>query len=231
MKSNAIKDILSQARKRDYIDIPLEDIKRKYNPRIKIGKDALGELTQSIKENGLLQPVVIDANNNLIAGYRRLEAVSTLGWKTIPAIVYSGEQEASDILSVLENLQRENLSFSELGAAYNKIIKETGIKQRDLAKHLGKPESHVSEALKTTRENPDKPVSLYENRLNNKKKKSSNIRTSAKPEQLELFNYKTFASIIRKSEADYKIKGNTISITINDKDTLEKIRILLEKRG
>lgn len=197
MKGAAVKDLLTQARERDYKKIPLAQVKFAYNPRSKIDPAALAELKESIKLNGLLQPVIVDSEMNLIAGHRRLAAVKALGWAYVPAIIYNGGQENREILAVLENLQREGLSFTELGAAYNKIISETKLKQADIARLLGKPKSHVSEALAAFTQNPEKALPRAAARKssprrtfsNDGKRSSATARNvpSAGGDQLELF--------------------------------------------
>ena len=109
-------------------------------PRKDFDQAALESLAQSIKENGLLQPVTVRRENGgytLIAGERRLRACKLAGLKEIPAIVTECAPEDSAVLALLENLQRKDLQMFEQANALVNLLREWHITQEEAAKRLG----------------------------------------------------------------------------------------------
>jgi ParB family chromosome partitioning protein len=144
------EDLLAQAvdRDRGYNEIPIETIQVKSNPRKKFESKSIRQLADSIAKDGLLQPILVDSDYNLIAGERRLRACKFLDMKTIRTIIYDGNNKDPQIISILENIQREDLSSIELGQACYELKTRYNWKQKDIAKHLHKSEGHISELLK-----------------------------------------------------------------------------------
>ncbi|MBU1912420.1 MAG: ParB/RepB/Spo0J family partition protein [Candidatus Omnitrophica bacterium] len=133
-------------------NIPIEKLKaNKYQPRENFNQEALNDLAASIKEKGFIQPVLVRFKNNeyeLIAGERRLRAAKKLGYKEIPAII----KEASDLdsleLSIIENIQRENLNPVDQAKAYKRLQDEFGITQEKVADTIGKDRATVTNILR-----------------------------------------------------------------------------------
>ena len=123
-----------------------------YQPRKYFDETALAELAESIKQNGVIQPIVIrqDKDNELylVAGERRLKATQLAGLKTIPAILTEGNPIE---ISLIENLQRENLKPVEEAEALEKMIAEFKYTQKDVARVIGKARSTVAEILSLNR--------------------------------------------------------------------------------
>lgn len=121
-------------------------------PRKLFDEEKIRELAESIRENGLLQPIIVvkkhDNTYELIAGERRLSAFKVLGEKHIPAIIETIDEEKSAILALVENLQRVDLNFFEQAYAINKLVKEYGISQKEVAVKLGKQQSTVANKLR-----------------------------------------------------------------------------------
>lgn len=134
------------------LNIPISKIKtNKYQPRIEFNKEKLADLISSIKEKGVVQPVLVRKAGDgyeLIAGERRLRAVSSLGVDTIPAIV----KNVADIdmleLSLIENIQREELNPMEEASAFQKFIDDFNFTQEKIAKAIGKDRSTVANTLR-----------------------------------------------------------------------------------
>ena len=106
---------------------------------------------QSIKTYGLLQPVIvrsIASGYELVAGERRLRACQQLGWTQIPAVVKDVSESAMATMALIENLQRENLSFLEEAAGYERLLKEFKLTQEVLAQRLGKSQSTIANKLR-----------------------------------------------------------------------------------
>lgn len=124
-------------------------------PRQIFEPKALEELAESIRANGLLQPVTVRKSSQggyeLIAGERRLMAAKLLEWETIPAIVRDADDNASGVLALLENIQRENLNYFEEAAAMQKLMELLGENQQQLAVRLGKSQPAVANKLRLLR--------------------------------------------------------------------------------
>ena len=134
-------------------EIIIENIKPNRNqPRRDFDQNSIDELAQSIKEYGILQTVIVrkidDANFELIAGERRLKACKKLNMRTIPAIIKNFDEEKSFILSVIENIQRENLNIVDEAFAYKNLIEECKLTQNDLSDKIGKSRSHIANILR-----------------------------------------------------------------------------------
>ncbi|MCW3488968.1 nucleoid occlusion protein [Dethiobacter alkaliphilus] len=122
-----------------------------YQPRKNIEEEKIYELAQSIKTYGLLQPVIARKSATgyeLVAGHRRLLACKKLGWAEVPAIVRELSNSAMATVALIENLQRENLSFLEEAQGYESLIREFKLTQEVLAQRLGKSQSTIANKLR-----------------------------------------------------------------------------------
>jgi len=132
--------------------IPIKKIRpNPFQPRKDFEPDKLAELMQSIKTYGLLQPVIVrmvQDGYELVAGERRLRACRQLGWTEIPAVVKELSENAMATVALIENLQRENLSFLEEAAGYERLLREFGLTQEVLAQRLGKSQSTIANKLR-----------------------------------------------------------------------------------
>ena len=136
----------------------ISDIKPNLNqPRSYFDDNSIKELANSIKEQGLLMPILVKKDKNstnnkkfiIIAGERRWRACKSLKMKTINAIVIKNTSEKSDALAaIIENVQRENLSVLEEAIAYDKLIKNYKMKHEDIAKSTGKSRSYITNLLR-----------------------------------------------------------------------------------
>lgn len=110
------------------------------------------ELCDSIKEFGVIQPIIVkkDANGQylLIAGERRLRAATMAGLKKIPTIIRSADEKDAALLALVENVQRENLSYIEEAAAYKKLMEDYGLTQCEIARRVGKQQSTISNKIR-----------------------------------------------------------------------------------
>ncbi|MCK9438859.1 MAG: ParB/RepB/Spo0J family partition protein [Patescibacteria group bacterium] len=122
-----------------------------YQPRKEFNQVALNDLMNSIKEHGILQPLVVsqkDGEYELIAGERRLRSSVELGLSEVPVIVREVDNQKKLELALIENLQRENLNPIDSAIAYNQLINEFNLTQDDLSKKLGKPRSSIANILR-----------------------------------------------------------------------------------
>ena len=122
-----------------------------HQPRQNFDEAALAELATSIKEHGVMQPVVViesKGSYQLVAGERRLRASKLAGKKTIPAIVRSYGKQQQVELALIENIQRENLNPMETATSYRKLADEFGMSNDDIAARVGKDTSTVSNTMR-----------------------------------------------------------------------------------
>ncbi len=121
-------------------------------PRRTFNHDALKELSESIRQYGVIQPVTVrkmrEGTYELIAGERRLRAASLAGLLKIPAIVIEMEEEDSAIVALVENIQRQNLSFMEEAFAYRQLLDKCNLTQEELARKIGKTQSAVANKIR-----------------------------------------------------------------------------------
>lgn len=130
----------------------IEDIvPNPYQPRLHFDTDKLAELAQSIRENGLIQPLVVRKSSvigyELLAGERRLRACQLAGLTNVPAIVKELSDEEMMFQSIIENLQRADLNPIEEAASYQKLI-EKGLTHEEIAKIMGKSRPYISNMLR-----------------------------------------------------------------------------------
>lgn len=143
--------IIEEATKDEIVEINLSELRSNpYQPRKIFDEDALKELSESIKNYGVFQPIIIKKSikgYDIIAGERRVKASRLAGMTTIPAIVRDFSDEQMMQIALLENLQRENLSAIEEATAYKDIINALQITQEELARKLGKSRSHITNMI------------------------------------------------------------------------------------
>lgn len=133
-------------------DIPLGDITPNPNqPRVHFDEESLAELTASIQQIGVLQPVLVRPIGDgfeLVAGERRWRAAGRAGLVTIPAIVRTADNLASVEQALVENLHRDDLTPLEEAAAYQQLIEDFGLTHEDVAARVGKSRSTVTNTLR-----------------------------------------------------------------------------------
>lgn len=121
-------------------------------PRRDFAEDELRELCESIRENGVLQPITVrrkdGSSYELIAGERRLRASKIAGRTEIPAIILDSTEKQSAVFAILENVQRQDLNMFEEAKALQVLIQEWGVTQEEAARKLGKAQSTVANKLR-----------------------------------------------------------------------------------
>lgn len=146
-------DALLPEKGEDVIKIDIEKIlPDEYQPR-KIFKDeALKELSASIQEKGVLQPVIVsrigDGTFKLIAGERRWRAAALAGLKHIPALIKNVSSQDAIEIALIENIQREELNAIETAGAFNRLIKEFNLTQEELSRRVGKDRATIANYLR-----------------------------------------------------------------------------------
>ncbi len=135
---------------RDYITCPIDSvIPTEDQPRKSFDEKKLAELAESIKENGLIQPIIVKREGTkyrIIAGERRYRASIIAGLTEIKAVIYKGEKDYQ--IALIENLQREDLNPIEVAEGYNELIKKHRYTQAELADKIGKSRPEISNSLR-----------------------------------------------------------------------------------
>lgn len=148
---NVEKEIVSSTDKKDIIEVSLSELRSNpYQPRKHFDDDRLKELSESIREFGVFQPIIIKKSikgYDIVAGERRVKASRLAGKKTIPAIVKDFSDAEMMEIALLENIQREDLSAIEEAEAFRNIIKSLNLTQEELAYKVGKSRSYVTNML------------------------------------------------------------------------------------
>lgn len=123
-----------------------------WQPRTEFDEEALLELSDSIKVQGIIQPITVRALNDkefqLISGERRLQASKKAGLKTIPAYVRSADDQQMLEMALIENIQRENLNAMEVALSYQRLLSECKLKQEELGDRVGKNRTTVNNYLR-----------------------------------------------------------------------------------
>ena len=142
----------AEAPGRREIEIPVKEIRpNPYQPRKEFDKKALEELSESIRVHGIFTPLLVRKGLNgydLIAGERRLRAAKMAGLETVPAIAVEFTEEQMMEISILENVQREDLNPIEEAAAYDSLIRKLGYTQEKLAERVGKSREYCANIMR-----------------------------------------------------------------------------------
>lgn len=148
----AVIEVVSQADKDKILQISPEKIQsNSMQPRRNFAEREQNELAESIKQYGIIQPLIVTKKNHgyeLIAGERRLRAAKVLGLAAVPAIVREASEQQQLELALVENLQREDLNLIETAVAYRKLIDEFNLTQDELAARLGKSRPVITNTIR-----------------------------------------------------------------------------------
>lgn len=127
-------------------------IPNRYQPRTVFDEGALGELTSSVKESGILQPILVrrapGGQYELIAGERRWRAAKRAGMKQIPALIQDASDQQTVEMALIENLQRRDLSPIEAARSYRRLIEEFNLTQEEVGRRIGKDRSSVANTVR-----------------------------------------------------------------------------------
>lgn len=140
-----------------------------HQPRKTFDEGALAELADSIRQYGLIQPIVVrrlsHGQYELIAGERRLRAAKLCHMATIPALIKDYSPQVATEIALIENLQRENLNAIEEGQAYAQLITSFGLTQDEAAKKVGKSRSHVANMMRLLHLAPEVQEAIFQGKL------------------------------------------------------------------
>ena len=139
--------------KKDTTEVPLSNLSPgQYQPRRKMHKETLGELSESIKNQGLIQPIVVRKQAaggfEIVVGERRWRAAKLAGLETVPVVIKNLNNEEAAKIALIENLQREDLNAMDQARALQRLQMEFNLSQEDLAKSLGKSRPAVTNLIR-----------------------------------------------------------------------------------
>ncbi|TMV47977.1 ParB/RepB/Spo0J family partition protein [Paenibacillus mesophilus] len=134
------------------IEIPLKELRpNPYQPRKTFNEDSIGELAQSIKEHGVIQPIIVRTvlrGYEIIAGERRFRASQQCGLEKIPAVIRKFSDQQVMEIALIENVQREDLNAIEIANAYQALVEQFQFTQEELSVKVGKSRSHIANFLR-----------------------------------------------------------------------------------
>ena len=184
---NFEKGLVEEAKPNEIVEIKISEIRSNpYQPRKIFDEEALNELASSIKEHGIVQPIIVKKSikgYELVAGERRTKAAKIAGLETVPAIVKDFDDEQMMEIALIENIQRENLNPIEEAMAYDSILKSSNITQDELAKKFGKSRSYITNSLGLLRLPDDTKKYVEDNKLS-----MSHARALSKLDDTEQIN-------------------------------------------
>lgn len=161
---------------RKVVELPLDDIlPNRFQPRIKFNEDSIIELSESIKEHGVIQPIVVRPVGDkyeIIAGERRYKASCMAGLEKIPALITDLNDKDSAEVALIENVQRKDLTPIEEAISYKKILDMGYLTQEKLAEKLGKKQSTVANKLRLLNLDEDVQEAILEDKISERHARS-----------------------------------------------------------
>ena len=193
-------------------------IRNKYQPRKIFEKESLEELTNSIKERGIIQPIIVRKSENIIdkfeiiAGERRWQAAQKAGLHKVPAVVIEADNLKSLEFAIVENVQRKDLNPIEEAEGYKRLIDEFSYDQEKVAKFIGKSRAHVSNCLRLL----SLPQKIIEH-ISNEKISQGHAKILVGVENAELLAEKIISKKLSVRQAEALVR-----LTKTIKSTLKK---------
>lgn len=151
-------------------EIPVGEIEvNPFQPRTDFDQEALEELSESIKVQGIIQPITVrklaDKQYQLISGERRLQASKLAGLESIPAYIRTADDQQMLEMALIENIQRENLNAIEIALSYQRLLAECNLKQEELGDRVGKKRTTVNNYLRLLKLPPDIQAGLRDGQI------------------------------------------------------------------
>ena len=162
--------------KRKIVELSIENVMpNRFQPIISFDEEAIGELSESIKKHGIIQPLVVRTIGDkyeIIAGERRYKASILAGLETVPAIVNEYDDQKSAEVALIENIQRRDLTSIEEAVSYKKILDMGLLTQTELAKRLGKEQSTIANKLRLLNLNKEVQNKLLDGKISERHARS-----------------------------------------------------------
>lgn len=178
-------------REKEIIEVALDDIiPNRFQPRLSFDEQGLNELADSIRQHGIIQPLVlrkIGDKYEIIAGERRYKASYIAGLTTVPAVIINLNDNESAEVAIVENIQRRDLSPIEEAKSYQKLLDRGYLTQDQLASRMGKAQATVSNKLRLLNLSDEVQEALLNNKISERHARSI-LRIDDKEEQKEILN-------------------------------------------
>lgn len=175
----------------EVVMVRLSDIiPNRFQPRLTFDEEALNELANSIKEHGIIQPLILrdlGSKYEIIAGERRYKASALAGLTEVPAIIGSMDDQTSAELALIENIQRKDLSAIEEAKSYKKILDMGNLTQETLAKRMGKSQSTIANKMRLLSLTNEVQVALMNNLISERHARSL-LQVKDEEKQKEILN-------------------------------------------
>lgn len=187
-------------------EIPLDQIQvNPFQPRIHFDRVALEELSESIKVQGIIQPITVrklsDSEYQLISGERRFQASKLANLKSIPAYIRTADDQQMLEMALIENIQRENLDAIEIALSYQRLLDECELKQEQLGERVGKNRTTVNNYLRLLKLPPDIQAGIRDKKISMGHARAI-INVEDVDKQLHIFNKAVNEELsVRKVEA------------------------------
>lgn len=198
---------------KEIIEIPLNDIiPNRFQPRISFDEEELNELAKSIRQHGIIQPLVlrkIKDKYEIIAGERRYKAAFIAGLTKVPAVVLNLDDNESAEVAIVENIQRKNLSPMEEAKSYKKLLDRGYLKQDELASRMGKTQGFISNKLRLLNLSEPVQIALLNNKISERHARSL-LKVEDPDKQQEILN------LIINNKLNVKDTDKLINEYLND---------------
>lgn len=233
----------------EVVKLPINKISaNKFQPRTVFDEQKIEELARTIHMHGVIQPIVVRMSveenaYEIIAGERRFRAMSSLGWKEVPAIIRNMSDKETASIALIENLQREELTAIEEANAYQNLLEIQGITQEALAQRLGKSQSTVANKLRLLKLPEEIQQALLDRQITErharvllqvkdnamqKKLFDETIEQSLNVKQLELKVEKLLSAEPKKAKPRRKAFSRDVRIAVN---TIKESLNMVSKSG
>ncbi len=197
------------------LNVPIEDIiPNRFQPRLNFDESSLQELSSSIKEHGIIQPLVlrrVGDKYEIIAGERRYKASKMAGLTSVPAIISTLDDKASAEVAVVENIQRKDLTSIEEARSYKMLLDKGYLTQEELAKKMGLSQSAISNKLRLLSLSQNVQDALMQGKISERHARSL-LQISSMQEQDEWLN-KIINERLTVRDLDNKLKRLTKPVT------------------
>lgn len=205
----SILDIFDGGKQDRIIRIPVNRITAgKYQPRIHFDDTALQDLSTSIKEHGLIQPITVrelDGKYEIIAGERRFRACKMAGYTEVPCVVMSPTDEEAAQMALVENIQRQDLSAVEEARSYVQIMKQSGLNQEQMAEKLGKSQSFIANKIRLLNLPEEIQTGIQEGKITERHGRA--ILAAEPDQQLNVYEHVVDKSLTVRQTEEYIAKN------------------------
>lgn len=200
-------------------------------PRKLFTEQELKSLANSIRTNGLLQPITVRQENGsfiLVSGERRLRAMKYTGMTSVPCIVLDIDNKQGAIFALLENLEREDLNFFEEAIAMKSLINELGLSQQELGIRLGKSQSSIANKLRLLRFDNDIQECILKRELNERQARAL-LRIEDKQKILQVIEHikNEGLNVVKTEEYIEKLLNKPVKVKRNIVPVIKDVRVFI----